>query len=66
MEKNINYMNVKCISSRDNTNQIVVGNLYVLDRATIYIDSDGDAFGVIYDKNMNRIGNLLLKHFMSV
>ncbi len=59
-------MSVICISERKSMpGQIVVGERYTLDRQTIYIDSDGDAFGVFYDARRNRVGNLRLSHFMT-
>lgn len=64
MDKNIAYLPVICISERKSMpGQITVDEHYVLDRMTVYIDSDGDAYGEFYDANNNRVGNLMLSHF---
>lgn len=64
MEKNIAMLEVKCIKTRNNfPNQIIKGQRYILDRMTVWMDEDGDAFGMFYDMNGNRIGQLLLSHF---
>lgn len=61
------YTNVKCISTRKSKpNQIKIEETYILDRASIWIDIDGDAYGVIYSPDMERIGQLKLNHFMSI
>lgn len=55
---------VKCISIRDTMpEQIKVGQRYSIDRLSIWIDGDGDAYGMVYDQMENRIGDMLLKHF---
>lgn len=57
----------RCISIREsNPKQISVGEDYILDKYSIFIDCDGDAYGTFYDMEGNRIGNLLLKHFTSI
>lgn len=58
---------VECISIRESMpDQIKVGTKYKLDPATIEGDSDGDWYGTIYDMNVCKIGQLMLKHFKSV
>lgn len=62
--KNIAMLPVRCISIREsNPTQITVGHGYIVDRLSIWMDADGDAYGVIYDCKGNRLGNMLLKHF---
>ena len=64
MENNTAYLPVICISERKSMpGQITVGEYYMLDRLSVFIDGDGDAFGVFYDASNNRVGNLLLSHF---
>lgn len=64
MMKNIAMLSVRCISTREsNPTQIVIDQEYVIDRLTIWIDADGDAYGTVYDNAGNRIGDMLLKHF---
>lgn len=61
---NIAMLDVRCISERKtNPGQITVGEAYVIDRCTIWIDRDGDAYGTVYDKSGKRVGELLLSHF---
>ena len=61
---NISMLHVICRSIREsNPNQIVIGGQYMIDRLSILIDEDGDAYGTVYDQNGNRVGNLLLSHF---
>ena len=62
--KNIAMLPVRCISIRESDlSQITIGREYVIDRLTIWMDSDGDAYGVVYDSAGNRVGQMLLKHF---
>lgn len=64
MERNIAMLDVKCIKERlDFPFQIIKGERYILDRMTVWIDGDGDAYGVFYDMKGNRLGALLLSHF---
>lgn len=61
---NIAFLPVVCISERMSmANQIQVGSKYFLDRMTIWIDSDGDSYGIVYDDYGNRVGQLKLSHF---
>lgn len=61
---NIAMLPVRCISIREsNPTQITVGEQYTVDRLSIWMDVVGDAYGVVYDRMGNRIGNMLLKHF---
>ncbi len=65
--KNIAMLPVRCISIREsNPSQITVGEQYTVDRLSIYVDADGDAYGVVYDNKRNRIGEMLLKHFSGI
>lgn len=58
---------VICRSIRkSNPNQIVVGRLYIIDKLSIYIDSDGDAYGTVYDQDENVVGQMLLSHFRCI
>lgn len=62
--KNIAMLPVQCISIRESIpTQITIGQEYVIDRLTIWIDADGDAYGTVYDNAGNRVGDMLLKHF---
>lgn len=61
------FMPVQCISERKGYNKLVIGNKYLLDRDSIYIDFEGDAFADVYeDENSRKIGMYQLSHFMSV
>jgi hypothetical protein len=63
---NIVPMQVTCLSERPGIpDQVREGNSYLIDRMSIWIDSDGDAYGVVYDMNHRRIGHMRLKHFMT-
>ena len=67
MNANIAYLPVRCISAHEvSPDQICVGHEYIIDRLSIWIDCDGDAYGVVYDTNMNRIGQMKLSHFSGV
>jgi hypothetical protein len=44
-----NYMRVACINERPGYKQIQKGDQYLLDRSSIWIDSDGDAYGMFYN-----------------
>lgn len=64
MNTNIAYLPVVCISERaTRPEQIKVGSAYMIDRLSIWIDPDGDAYGVVYDVYKNRVGQLKLSHF---
>lgn len=54
-----------------------IGQTYFIDRSSIYMDADGDAFGVVHNAVFDEqledgvrpgtmIGNMALKHFESV
>ena len=63
----INYLPVICRSIREsNPDQITIGTQYVVDRFSIWIDGDGDTYGVIYDLKGRRIGEMLLSHFRCI
>lgn len=61
------WLHVICISKRDSLpNQLNVGDKYLIDRLTIWIDRDGDVYGFAYlDKNNSPeyIGQVKLSHF---
>lgn len=58
---------VRCISVReDEKNRLVVGQNYILDLCTLYIDCDGDAYARCYTFDLKEIGMSLLKHFESI
>ena len=61
-------MLVECISERETMpGQITVGEKYWIDRDSIFIDQDGDAYGTVYSTSESkRIGVLKLSHFKSV
>lgn len=66
MDTSILAHNVKCISERTSLpKQIKKGDDYVLDLRSVHMDSDGDAYGMIYTKYGEKIGNMMLKHFCS-
>lgn len=63
---NIVAMKVKCVSERPGMpEQIREGNDYLIDRMSIWIDGDGVAYGVVYDMQYRRVGQLRLNHFMT-
>ena len=60
-------MKVICISERkSHFSQIEKGQFYKIDRQSIWIDSDGDAYGSVYDESGVFVAQMLLKHFQSV
>lgn len=61
-----NYMRVACINERPGYKQIQKGDQYLLDRSSIWIDSDGDAYGMFYNLQLFYVGQLKLSHFRSV
>ncbi len=62
-----NMMDVVCISERETKEgQIIVGDFYYIDRRTIWLDRDGDAYGAVYDDRGDNIGNIKLSHFCSL
>lgn len=61
---NIAYLPVVCISVRESIpDQIKIDEEYIIDRLSVYLDMDGDSYGMVYDLSMNRIGNMKLSHF---
>ena len=59
-----NFIPVVCITIRDSKpDQISINEKYFLDRLTIWIDHDGDSYGVVYNQLGNRIGEIMLSHF---
>jgi len=65
--KKRNMMPVRCISERSSRpNQITVGKAYLIDRNSIWIDNDGDVFGMIFNTDGSNIGQMKLSHFTSL
>lgn len=66
------YQEVECISTRgiSSFKDPVIGIHYYLNLTSIYLDSDGDAYGMIFTQNNGEIiyslGYKLLKHFKTV
>lgn len=57
---------VKCISIRETSpKQITVGNVYYLDETTLYVDSDGNEYAMIYRDIHKKqvVGRLSTQHF---
>ena len=71
MDKQV-YQEVECISTRGiaSFKDPVIGIHYYLNLTSIYLDSDGDAYGMIFTQNNGEIiyslGYKLLKHFKTV
>ena len=61
-----NYIRVACINERPGYKQIQKGDQYLLDRMSIWIDSDGDAYGMFYNLQYFYVGQLKLSHFRTV
>ena len=66
-------MKVICISERKGKyikngklSCIKKGEFYHIDRESIWIDCDGDAYGEVYSTNNDYIGQMLLSHFQSL
>lgn len=74
-------MEVICISNTSintgNKLPIDIGQTYFINKSSIYMDEDGDAFGIVYTaivdeahpeavKPSTIVGSLALKHFKSV
>lgn len=61
---------VTCISERKNWNKLIVGNTYLIDTDSLYMDYEGDIFVDVYDvevgKGRKKIGILRTSHFMSI
>lgn len=61
-------MPVICLDSGRIPKFGVQGEKYFIDRLSIYIDGDGDSYGMLYNDNKGkeRLANVLLKRFMSI
>jgi len=62
-------MMVKCISVREAfPEQIKVNEIYYINADSIFIDTDGDAIGMVYrdDCFANEVGSLKLSHFYTI
>lgn len=46
--------------------RIKKGEFYYINRESIWIDCDGDAYGGVYSINNDYIGQMLLSHFQSL
>ena len=61
---------VKCISERANWKKLVVGESYLIDTDSLYMDYEGDTYVDVYDvevgKGRKKIGILRTSHFMSM
>jgi len=64
------YQLVECIEASPNRQEPEVGMRYGLDLKSIYIDFEGDAYGIIYaigsQDKIYSLGYRLLKHFKTV
>ncbi len=59
-----NFLPVICRSPRVTcANQLKVGEHYYIDRNTLYIDRDGDAYATVLKEDGLEVGNMLLSHF---
>jgi len=60
---------VKCISERANWKKLVVGESYLIDTDSLYMDWEGDTFVDTYVGEIGsavKIGILRTSHFMSI
>jgi hypothetical protein len=59
---------VLCISTRPNSKQVTVDQIYYLDLATAYGDTDGDWYVDVYADEQCKmfIGSMKMSHFKSV
>lgn len=66
--KTISLMPVICLDSGKFPSQGKKGKKYFIDRMSIYMDSDGDAYGFLYggNKAKNPMANVSLHRFMSI
>lgn len=60
------FMPVICIKSGKYYNHGEEGKKYFIDRTSIYIDNDGDAYGILYNETKDPLANICLKRFMSI
>lgn len=63
------FMLVECIHvSEVFKGRVSVGSQYFIDRYSIYVDHDGDAFGVVYrvEGAVQPIGTMYLNRFKSI
>jgi len=66
--KHKDLQKVLCLTARPDSDQVVPGKTYYIDRQSIYGDSDGDWYADIYryDTKTDHIGRLKLNHFQSI
>lgn len=67
-DKAVSLMPVICLDSGKFPNQGKKGEKYFIDRMSIYMDYDGDAYGFLYEDNKaeNPMANVSLHRFMSI
>lgn len=59
------FIPVKCVSVRGTfPDQIVLGERYRIDKGSLYIDNDGDAFANIYGFDYKFICCMNINHFV--
>ncbi len=67
IKNSVTFIPVICISERAlRPGQIKIGKNYLIDRFSIWIDADGDAFADIFDEEQKYIGHLALSYFSSL
>lgn len=66
MNNTYNYLDVVCINTRENFRLPIVGERYIIDRLSIWIDKCGNSYGYVYDKYFNRIGEMKLSLFSCI
>ena len=66
-------MKVICISERKSKyiekgelSCIKKGEVYYINKESIWVDCDGDAYGEVYSANNDYIGQMLLSHFQTL
>ena len=60
-------MNVVCIYVKPAHNlPLENGKQYQVSRDSIWLDSDGDAYGKVYDMSGKFLGEMMLLHFKSI
>ena len=66
-------MKVICISERKSKyiekrelSRIKKGEVYYINKESIWVDCDGDAYGEVYSTDNEYIGQMLLSHFQSL
>jgi hypothetical protein len=61
---------VTCISKRENWNELIVGDTYLIDTDSLYMNYEGDTYVDVYDVEVGKgrkwIGILRTSHFTSI